>query len=80
MLPIIYVILMTKRLVLTLAFRPLFRAIKGDLVRARGGLRGAWWRFVHPAALFSHQAVSSPLVTQSNRIQPPSRPSPTPPS
>jgi len=52
MLPIIYVILMVKRLLLTLAFRPLFKAIKGDLVRlgaswvdcsggvGRGGRRG----------------------------------------
>jgi hypothetical protein len=32
MLPIMYLILMVKRLVLTVAFRPLFRAIKGDLV------------------------------------------------
>jgi hypothetical protein len=33
MLPIIYVILMVMRFVLTLAFRPLFKAIRGDLVR-----------------------------------------------
>lgn len=37
MLPIIYLILMAKRLLLTMAFRPLFRAVKGDLV---GGGRG----------------------------------------
>lgn len=33
MLPVIYVILMVMRFVLTLAFRPLFRAVRGDLVR-----------------------------------------------
>lgn len=39
LLPVIYVILMAMRFVLTLLFRPLFRAVRGDLVRM--GARGA---------------------------------------
>lgn len=32
MMPIIYVILMVKRFLLMIAFRPLFRAVRGDIV------------------------------------------------
>ena len=52
MLPIIYVILLSKRLVLTLAFRPLFKAIRGDLVRV------ALMRRLHLAPTSSNQGDS----------------------